>query len=266
MTASGSSGSPSLAICEFDESGSDYPRSHSRLSGDASVALFSPPGSSLWQVVATLTDGAALHVERPPGDEAIIVLDGTVEHAGRAIVAGGGFVVEAGASVSLQASGAARLAHFGAVDERAGEISARRPAAHVPLVHVYHDIGETRQTPRLASPDLLGSYYADGSCPGCALQIFDVDGRKLRRFVAPSHYHSEDEIIFVIEGTLRFGRQTLDAGCAVAVPSMRRYAFRTVDGFRFINYRASPSYVVERPGSAPIDETVVGMQEHNARR
>jgi hypothetical protein len=47
---------------------------------------------------------------------------------------------------------------------------------------------------------------------------------------------------------------------------MRRYAFRTIDGFRFINYRASPSYVVERPGSAPIDETVVGMQEHNARR
>jgi hypothetical protein len=131
---------------------------------------------------------------------------------------------------------------------------------------VYHDIAETRQTPRLASPDLLGSYYADGSCPGCALQIFDVDGRKLRRFVAPSHYHSEDEIIFVIEGTLRFGRQTLDAGCAVSVPGMRRYAFRTIDGFRFINYRASPSYVVERPGSAPIDETVVGMQEHNARR
>jgi quercetin dioxygenase-like cupin family protein len=266
MTASGRSGSPSLAICEFDELRGDHPRSHCRLSGEASVALFSPPGSSLWQVVATLTDGAELHVERPPGDEAIIVLDGAVEHAGRTIVAGGGVVVEAGASVSLQADGAARLAHFGAADERAGELSARRPAAHVPLVHVYHDIAETRQTPRLASPDLLGSYYADGSCPGCALQIFDVDGRKLRRFVAPSHYHSEDEIIFVIEGSLRFGRQTLDAGCAVSVPGMRRYAFRTIEGFRFINYRAAPSYVVERPGSVPIDETVVGMQEHNARR
>jgi quercetin dioxygenase-like cupin family protein len=53
------------------------------------------------------------------------------------------------------------------------------------------------------------------------------------------HAHVEDEIMYVIEGSVEFGRNSYPAGSAVRVPGQTLYSFRAgPDGLRFLNFRA----------------------------
>jgi quercetin dioxygenase-like cupin family protein len=68
------------------------------------------------------------------------------------------------------------------------------------------------------------------------LQLFEVR-------VAPNgrgapHAHIEDEIMFVLDGELEFGRRTYGAGSAVSIPGGTLYSFRAgPQGARFLNFR-----------------------------
>jgi mannose-6-phosphate isomerase-like protein (cupin superfamily) len=53
------------------------------------------------------------------------------------------------------------------------------------------------------------------------------------------HAHSEDEIIFVIEGDLRVGRRTVGPGSAVLIGSDTLYRLRVgASGVRYLNFRS----------------------------
>ena len=60
-----------------------------------------------------------------------------------------------------------------------------------------------------------------------------TEGYRLR-----SHSHSADEIIFLLRGDLRLGREELGRGDALHIAADQRYGLVSRGGFEFLNYRA----------------------------
>jgi quercetin dioxygenase-like cupin family protein len=59
--------------------------------------------------------------------------------------------------------------------------------------------------------------------------------------IAP-HAHVEDEIIYILEGSMEIGNRTYPPGSALAVPAWTLYGFRAgAEGLRFVNFRATKS-------------------------
>ena len=53
------------------------------------------------------------------------------------------------------------------------------------------------------------------------------------------HAHHEDEIVYVLEGEMRFGRRVLGPGDCAHIPAYTLYSFRAgPQGLRFLNFRA----------------------------
>jgi hypothetical protein len=53
------------------------------------------------------------------------------------------------------------------------------------------------------------------------------------------HAHVVDEIIFVLEGEIRFGRRVFGVGSSVYIPKLTLYSFRAgAQGVTFLNFRA----------------------------
>ncbi len=100
-------------------------------------------------------------------------------------------------------------------------------------------------------------YFSDGTCPTCRVTLFLYDGSVFSDgYVGASHFHSQDEIIHVLEGELHFGPLTVPPDASIAVPRDLRYSFRTSGPFRYLDYRADVSTAVVAPGSEPVVETV----------
>jgi quercetin dioxygenase-like cupin family protein len=54
-----------------------------------------------------------------------------------------------------------------------------------------------------------------------------------------SHAHHVDEIIYVLQGEMHFGRRVLHPGSSVHIPAYTLYSFRAgANGLRFLNFRA----------------------------
>ena len=69
-----------------------------------------------------------------------------------------------------------------------------------------------------------------------ALQMFEVE---MEPNGGPHpHAHAEDEIMFVLEGEMHFGRRVLTPGCSAYIPAYTLYSFRAgPQGLRFLNFR-----------------------------
>lgn len=53
------------------------------------------------------------------------------------------------------------------------------------------------------------------------------------------HAHAVDEVFYILEGELRFGRQVYPAGSTIFIPALTLYSFTAGDdGCRFLNFRA----------------------------
>ncbi len=77
-------------------------------------------------------------------------------------------------------------------------------------------------------------YHEPGG--GEALQLLEIDYRPGADIVL--HAHVEDEIIFVLAGTLHIGFQVVEAGSSVFVAGDTLYGFRAgPDGLRILNFR-----------------------------
>jgi quercetin dioxygenase-like cupin family protein len=73
------------------------------------------------------------------------------------------------------------------------------------------------------------------------LQLFEA--RADAGLVVEPHAHSEDEIIFVLEGELSFGSQVYPAGSSAYIPNHTLYGFRAGPvGARFLNFRRVADY------------------------
>ncbi len=225
-----------------------------RATGTLASARFHPAGYSLWQVSAELGAGAELRWEGTHGDEALYVLEGTVEAAGQLCGPDGAVVVEADAAATVRAVTDTRLLHVGSISRPRPRTTADAGSPGTPGVHVV-DVASGRHV-RFEGHPIENVYFADSTCPSCQIVLFSVSCDEAH--VAASHLHSEDEIIHVVDGELQVGPQTLRAGMSVAIPAGRRYGFRTPGAYKFINYRRDASTFTGAPGSDPVVEIPVG--------
>jgi quercetin dioxygenase-like cupin family protein len=254
------SGAASNAVADTGS----YSAPHCRAIGPARGALFHPEGYSLWRVVGELGQGAALVWDAAHGDEAIYVESGALVFDGTVVGEGSTFIVEAGVPSRVDAVGTVgtaltRLVHFGTTATTSpadGMLGA--PATDGRGVHVVRP--EDADTIHFTG-DATSVYFTDSTCPTCRIAFFLYDGSSFSEgYTGASHFHSEDEIIHMLEGELRVGPLSVVPGAAIAVPGTLRYSLRTPGPYRYLNYRADVSTAVVKPRSEPVLETVANLK------
>lgn len=222
-----------------------HPRPHCAVRGGVRSKLVSPAGDHpLWLVRAELEAGASLRLEGDHGDEAIYVVDGSIEVDAGSCPTRGAVVVEAGATVEVGAPAGASIVHVGPaspVQPQDGPNGAPAPSprgTHLVGTSGLYGIDAGPRSSRL---------FADGSCPTC--RIWFMYTSRTEGYRAESHRHTQDELIHLLWGEMQVGRHTITPGTTVAVPADYRYGFRApAAGFGFLNYRPDLSSYAAAPG------------------
>jgi hypothetical protein len=218
-------------------------------------------GFSLWRAIGELQDGAELEWNSEHGDEAIYVRSGILVCNDTRTVDGSTLIIEAGVPTVIRSVGVTEVLHFGTVatTARSGGLFGQ-PATEGRGIHD----ARSRDTPAIqfgGGDGATSVYFADGTCPTCRITFFLYDGSVFADgYQGVSHFHSEDEIMHVLEGELRVGALTVTPGACLAVPQNVRYSFRTPGPFRYLDYRADVSTAVVEPGSVPVLETVANLK------
>lgn len=213
---------------------------------------FSTPGDVLIDEalrLSVVTLGPGESTERPGrhGEEAVYVLEGSVDLDGTTVPTGGAVVLHAHAPCRLAATEPARLANFSAPAVAAG---AGDPARHVLGPGGWYRSG--------SSGGSQATWFADSTCEGCDVALFrverDTPGNRGR-----AHSHSADEILYVVEGTIHLGAHAVPAGAAVFIPADTRYAITCGDTkHAFLNYRATASIQRYEGDAEPLPENGLG--------
>lgn len=198
--------------------------------------------------------GEALRIRSGAVDQLAYVWRGAITAGGRSLAAGSSLIVERGASLELVGDAqTSEVLAFSASQPpprpRAGGRVHLLPADHAPRSDALGGVA-----------GLGGVMHADADCPTCELWLHENQfvGRDAppRGDEAGVHCHSEDEIIFVLDGALRLGERLYGPGTALAIAADAFYSFSPgPDGLRFVNFRAGrPSDIRFKKGSA-ISET-----------
>jgi quercetin dioxygenase-like cupin family protein len=203
---------------------------------------FQPEGTALWVVAVELAAGASASWGAAHDDEAVWIRSGRVEVDGATWGPGAAVVVEAGVEAHLVVLDDAELVHVGS-SERSHATSLVGPPAPGREIHAMADV---TRLPALGGEPVI-DFYADSFCDSCRISFFEVAGAEA--FRSPSHVHSEDEILHVVEGELAVGSAVAGVGASIFVPGGVRYAFRTPGPFAFLNYRRDASTCTLRPGT-----------------
>jgi hypothetical protein len=186
-------------------------------------------------------------------DQLAYIWRGAVSAGGRRLVAGSSLIVEHGAS--LEVVGMAEASTVLACAPARPPVQPRE-GGHVHLL-------PAERAPRSDAlggvAGLGGVMHADADCPTCELWLHENQfaGRDAPpQGDAGVHCHSEDEIIFVVDGDLRLGDRLYGPGTALAIAADAFYSFTPGrDGLRFVNFRAGkPSEIRFKKGPA-ISET-----------
>lgn len=210
--------------------------------GKVESRLMSPAEYSLWLVVAELADGAELSWTADHGDEIVYVHHGELSIDDRSCPADGAVLVEAGVTATVQARGATKVAHFGPWDREAPTAGAYGPAQSAGRKALV--IGPGGMWAR-HEPGRDSKFYADSSQPTSRLTLLYT--AREGDYVSSSHSHSEDEIIYLLKGSIQVGRDALGIGDAIGIAGDRRYGFRCTGGFGFLNYRRDASLMTINP-------------------
>ena len=217
-------------------------------SGVVSSRRLQAAGYSLWVCDSELSDGGEIQWNGESAEEAVYVVSGALEVAGRACPSDGAVIVESGVRATARAVGPTRILHFGPSDltpPSGGEYGP--PDAEGHGVHVVGPEGCFTSGSREGT---FARWYADSTCPTCRLCLIQVERSSARD--GPAHHHSQDEIIFVIGGAIGLGGRWLEPGSALFISAQARYQLRTGDaGYRFLNYRRDLSQQVYDPGDPP---------------
>jgi hypothetical protein len=206
----------------------------------------SPDDYPLWMVVTDLSDGGELVWDAEHGDDGVYVLSGALEVDGHRCPTGGALIVESGVRAAARAVGPTTVVHCGAHDATPpadGLYGAPQAEGHT--VHVVGDGGWFRSGDR---ERVVATWFADSTCPTCRISFFHVwrgEGGVRDR----SHTHTQDELIFVVGGSVVVAGVEHGPGSCLAVPANLRYSLTSgPEGNAFLNYRRDVSVQGYAPG------------------
>jgi hypothetical protein len=227
-----------------------------RASGVRWSKRVSPDRYSIWMVVSELDDGGTIEWDGDHGDDGVYVMSGALDvriasssappSEASHCPADGAVVVESGFTCTARAIGVTSIVHCGAHSAESpsdGLYGAPGAAGH--RVHVVGDRGW------FASGDrerVAVRWFADSTCRTCRIALFHVvraDGGVRDR----SHTHTQDELIFVVGGSVVVGGVEHGRGTCLAIPALTRYSLTSGDdGFAILNYRRDVSVQSYRRG------------------
>lgn len=191
---------------------------------------------------------AELRVAGTPTDRLVYVWEGSLEAAGATLRAHGSAIVEFGASLTLRAAAQGAILLIFNVRERRPQ---DREGGHV---HLLPSERVPRSTRFHGTEGVGGGLHADAQCPTCKVWLHE------QAYAMPDketalHSHSEDEVIFVTDGTIRLGNRNYGPGTALAIAANVKYGFHSgPGGLRFINFRGSSPTYTSADGSTVLDE------------
>jgi len=208
-----------------------------RSSGVRSARQLSPDGYSLGLVLADIDAGGTVAWEGPHGDEGVYVLSGEVDVDGRRCPAGGAVIVESGVDATMTAVAPTTVIHCApATADPPSEGLYGPPDADGHAVHVVGPGGWFESGQR---EGVRATWFADATCPTCRIQLFRVEHPP--GFAGNFHSHSQDEIIFVLDGIVSLGPRGYGPGTALNIPADVTYRVSYPEGATFVNFRRDAS-------------------------
>jgi hypothetical protein len=222
-----------------------------RVEGVRWSRLMSPEPYSIWMVVSELDDGATIEWDDAHGDDGVYVMSGALDVDGACAPtarcpADGAVIVESGAACTARAVGVTTVVHCGAFDPAPPSDG----LYHAPdaLGHGVHVVGDRGWFASGDRERVAVRWFADSTCPTCRIALFHVwrsEGGVRDR----SHTHTQDELIYLLAGSVIVGGVEHGPGTCLAVPALTRYSLLSgPDGFAILNYRRDVSVQAYREG------------------
>jgi hypothetical protein len=232
-----------------------------RVSGVRWSKRVSPEPYSIWMAVSELDDGGTIEWDDDHSDDGVYVMNGALDVDAVSSCppwggssspqvsrcpADGAVVVESGVRCTARAVGVTTVVHCGA--RSAAPPSDGLYAAPNATGHGVHVVGERGWFASGDRERVVVRWFADSTCPTCRIALFHVvreEGGVRDR----SHTHTQDELIFVVGGSVVVGGVEHGSGTCLAVPALTRYSLiGGDDGFAILNYRRDVSVQAYRPG------------------
>jgi redox-sensitive bicupin YhaK (pirin superfamily) len=202
-----------------------------------SRAFFSGPSRPIHVVQHSLGAQATVTILAEHASIALFVWRGAIRAQGIELTEKACLVIEGGALLDLVAGQeGAELLMFNASGD---EPTMRR----APRVHVL-PADQAPRSDRLGGHDgVSGAIFANARNPVDNVWLHET-GWAEGGVETALHSHSEDEVIFVIAGSIQLGNRICGPGTAIAIAADVVYGFRSgPDGLVFLNFRAaSPTY------------------------
>ena len=206
----------------------------------------SPDDYSIWMEVSELRDGATLHWTTDHGDDGVYIVRGALEVEGRTCPPDGALIVESGVACRARSIGSTEIVQCGARDPAPPTDGLyQAPAGDGHGVHVVGARGWFASGQR---EGVAVRWFADSTCPTCRIALFHVwraEGGVRDR----SHTHTQDELIYVLDGSVIVGGDEHGPGSCLAIPALTRYSLTSgPQGFAILNYRRDVSVQAYRAG------------------
>lgn len=202
----------------------------------ATTAYLAGPNDPIHLHRLALSHGDTICIGPLAVDFLAYVWTGAVEAGDKRLGAGSSLVVEHGATLTLICDAEeAQVLVFAAAHAPARQ----RGGGHVHLLPEEHVIRF-----RDMIPGVHGAMHFDSACLTCELWLHESEFTPA--FLSPEtenrspHCHTEDEIIFITDGSARLGNGLFGPGTALAIHAGTMYTFNPgPEGLRFVNFRAA---------------------------
>jgi len=195
-----------------------------------------------------VADGASLYLEAGGAELTLFIWKGSVRGGGTRLDARASGVVEPGASLEL--TGCEEGATVLVFNQQAGDAAATGkgrvlllPSENVP-----------RTIAMGGNEGIGGALHADAHDPTPGVWLHE-NAFEMADKETVLHSHSEDEVIFVLKGSIRLGNRLYGPGTALAIAADTKYGFHSgPEGLGFVNFRTSSPTYTSADGSMVLDE------------
>jgi len=184
----------------------------------------------------------------------VYVWRGDAGAGGRPLATGSSVIVEQGQTIAVTGGeqGAQLLAFASAKP-----LKAQVAGGHVHLLPA----DRVPRSADLGGHGVAGGMHADSDCPTCSVWLHENHFPPREPLTEQQqeggiHSHTEDEIIFVIDGEMRLGNKPAPPGTAVAITAETLYSFSPgPNGLSFINFRAAMPSEIKFANGSSMSET-----------